>query len=236
VTVGATGNAYGLSWQGVPESILLTGNVIAAGQINPPQLVRVWPGYNLDTFFGPPEAPNFPYTPFKVQIESNQGGGNNYQLGSYSAIPFQLMRFMNSIASSPFPVGSRQGQAASDGSARSTFTFNLPPIAGFAALLTVSSKGPFGSTRNVATYVISMTTGYDSGTSAYVSELDYSLVYAPPTLGGTPATVSSIFFGTGLSGATRVPAGSATQFTVIWAATPSSGIYSAISLHPLHTY
>jgi hypothetical protein len=105
---------------------------------------------------------------------------------------------------------------------------------GFVGIVTFSANPNFmGSAayRTVASYLISLTTGYD-GTQV-VDVLSGAPLFQPATPEVDSTTLSALYFGSGNSGSPNRPTTSGGSFTVLW--TNASRIDEAyVSIEILH--
>lgn len=136
---------------------------------------------------------------------------------------------------SPFPIGARPGVTISASAAM--FTYTLPPtLSGFVAIVTVSvnpNVSGSGGYRTAASYLISLTTGYDG--VQVVNVLSSSLLFQPPTPQVARPSLISLHFGSGDMGSSQRPLASGGTFTVVWDNTSQPG-QTFVSIHVLHAF
>ena len=130
---------------------------------------------------------NHKQTKFHFVIQPDLQGGNQ------RAFPSELLRYVNLIESSPFPVGTLYTPPTSN--TRSSNTYAIPSAlrAGFVLLVTASvcpDNLASGLYRTAATYIVTMSTGYYSpaGDNRNVARFLTATPVAQPstTFGGSP--------------------------------------------------
>jgi hypothetical protein len=133
-----------------------------------------------------------------------------------SKLPDTTTRWVEYAKSSPFPIGPRQAQALLAGNV-AKHTFDMPStLHGFVAILTFSANPNFvgsASYRTVASYLISLTTGYNG--TAVVDVLSNTPLFQPATPQVGLPVLSALYFGSADSGNAERPTTSGGSFTAL---------------------
>jgi hypothetical protein len=151
-------------------------------------------------------------------------------------LPDTTTRWAEYGKSSPFPIGPRQAQALLSGNL-AKYTFDLPSTPhGFVGIVTFSANPNFTGDvvyRTAASYLISLTTGFDG--TKHVDVLSSAPLFQPATPEVDSTALSALYFGAGNSGSASRPTTSGGSFTVLW--TNASRIYDAyVSIEILHAF
>ena len=233
---------------GCPQRIVLEGidGLLPYGTNS---VIDVYGSYNLGAYLdGLPTSGWNPFPFIKVTVDSD------LQAMTLGGVCNPLIQFMNPFESSAFKMGAQPGVSLSPSQpTRASCTYPIPSsLAGFLGVMTVSmGPGAFGYTyRGVASFLVSLTTGYNGDAATdYLAWTPLSVVAGStpepwPTTPGVASISISMNFGSSpqtgsslaLSPATQAH-GAAANFTVTWDSNTTGGnqaIYPTITFQPFH--